>query len=142
MSGQAQNESLEFAADSPDVVAYRRQRELGAILATTDVTIFGRYRTGRAIGTAQTVHADDEKAGHVEGPPIAAQERTPPIAHVGTSSQGVAYHHGVVPFRRELAPGRVCHGDIVEGYARLKGKRGDDGDVLVRDQGHEWVFRL
>lgn len=129
-------------AISPDIVAYCGQWELGPVPASIDVAIPRSDGAGCAVWTAQAVHANDEEARHVEGSPIAAQEGTPPIAHIGTAGQGMAYHHGVVALRRQLAPSRVRHRDIVQGHARLEGEGGDDGDVLVWNQGHERVFGL
>ena len=98
--------------------------------------------TRAAVRTAQAVEADDEEAGGVKRS-TATDQRSPPVAHVGAAGQRVADDHDVVArVDVELAMRAVGDGHVAERLAGLEGEGGDDGDVLVRNQGGEGVFRL
>lgn len=129
-------------ASLPDIIAYRRQRELGTVDFVFIVSIFCRHRAGGAIRTSQAVHADHEKARHVKGPPIPAQQWTPPVAHIGTACQSMANDHHVVCLGGQLPLGGICHGNIMENMARLKSEGWDDCYFLVGYQTCERVLRL
>lgn len=129
-------------AGSPDVIAYRCQREFRTISLTVAVPILCRHGTGGAVRTAQAVHADHEEARHVKGPSIAAQQGTPPVAHIGAARKSMTNDHCVVGFRRQLSLGGVCHRNVVENMARLEGEGRDDCYLLVWDQSCKRVLGL
>lgn len=54
----------------------------------------------------------------------------------------MADDHGITAVWGEGAAGAVCQRGIVKSDARLEGEGGDDGDVLIRDQGREGVLGL
>lgn len=84
----------------PDIIAYGGEWELRAISAVIDVPILGCHRAGRAVGTAQAVHANHEEAGYIKGSSVATKQRAPPVTDIGTACQGMANDHGIVPIRR------------------------------------------
>lgn len=130
--------------DSLHVVPHGCQRELGPIVAQRGVAIFCRDRASTPVRAAQAVDAHHEEPRDVECLPRAAQHRTPPIADVGATSQGVAYHHGVVAGGRERAMCSIRNGYMAEDNAGFEGDLRDDGEGLVRNQLCErvlWLFR-
>lgn len=54
----------------------------------------------------------------------------------------MADDHGIIAVWGEGAASAVCQGRIVKGDAGLERERGDDGDMLVWDQGREGVLGL
>jgi hypothetical protein len=135
----------EVVQDEPeevDIVADRRQWELGPVALVGGVSIACRHRARAAVRAAQAVHAHDEEPRRVEGLARPAQQGPPPVAYVGAPRQRVADNHGVVPAGREGAVCFVCHRDIVNNDARLQFEFGDDGKCLVGDQAGVWVLGL
>lgn len=92
---------------SPNIVAYRRQGELRPISAVAYVAILGSHWTGGAVRAAQAIHADDEEPRHIKGSPVATKQWAPPVAHVGTACQSMAYDHSIVAVWRQLAFGGI-----------------------------------
>ena len=103
----------------PDIVPDGGQGKLGAVTTFAWIVVLGGDGTGGTIRTSQTVATYDEEAREVEGPTRSAQERTPPVTHIGAASQGVADDHGIVTVGIECAPGGVGHRDVVKRDTRL-----------------------
>ena len=97
-----------------DIIPYRRQREFRAISFIIWIPVFTGNRTCTAIRTSQAVQAHDEEPRAVKCSTRPANQRAPPIAHIGTPGQGVADDHGIVPVRGQPAPGAICNGYIVQ----------------------------
>ena len=123
---------IEDEPEKVDVVADRCQRKLGPV-ALVGVAVACRHRARAAVRAAQAVQAHDEEPRRVEGLARPAQQRPPPVAHVGAPRQRMADDHGVVPAGREGAVRLVCHRDIVDDDPRLELEFGDDGECLVGD---------
>lgn len=133
--GNGPNNSLHIVPD-------RSERKLWAIPAIRGVVVLAGNRARGPVRATQGVHADDEKSRRVECPSGTAQERTPPVGHVGTAGQGMANHHTVVAFGRQLAPRRVRDRHIVKRYARFEGEGRDNGYLLVGNERRKRILRL
>lgn len=48
--------------------------------------------------------------------------------------------HDVIALAAQLSPGFPPDGDLAHDSARLEGKLGENGDVLVMDQADKWVL--
>lgn len=126
----------------PNVISDGREREFWAISTLGRVAVLGSDGTGGPVWAAQAVQAYYEEAGRVEGAARTAEQRAPPVGHVGAAGEGMADDHDIVAVGRERASGGVCHGHIEEDHARFKRERGDDGNLLVRYEGRERVLGL
>lgn len=96
-----------------DVISNCCERKLWPIAAFGLITVFGRDRACSAIGTAKAVHTDDEESRGIKDSSRTAQQRSPPIAHIGTASERMADDHCIVCIWREHAARCVRDGNIV-----------------------------
>lgn len=128
--------------NSLHVVPDRSEGELWAVSAIRSVVVLAGNRARGSVRATQRVHADDEESRRVEGSPGTAQQRTPPVGYVRTAGQGMADHHTVVAFGRQLAPGRVRDRYIVKRYARFEGEGRDNGYLLVGNERRKRILRL
>lgn len=124
------------------VVPDRGEGELRAISTLLGVVILASHRARGPVRATQRVEAHNEEPRRIEGPSGPTQKGSPPVGYVCAASQGMANDHAVVAFRRQLAPGGVCDGHIVEGDAGLEGEGRDYGDLLVGDERRERILRL
>lgn len=126
----------------PDVVAYSRQRELRTIEALLRGPILVSDGTGTPIRTPQTVQTDHVESRGIKGLTGTTQQRTPPVGHIGTTTQRMANHQRVVGLGRQLTPRRVGDGDIVQGHARFEGEGRNHHKLLIGDELRIGIFRL
>lgn len=73
---------------------------------------------------------------------MAAHQRAPPVADVGTAGKSMTYHQGIVALRGERPSGAVGDGNIVEDDAGFEREVRDNGNVLIWDERGERVLRL
>jgi len=130
----AHAEVVQDELEDVDIVSDRRQGELGAVQAEGGVAVLGGDGAGAAVRTAQAVHTHDEEARRVEGLARAAQQRAPPVAHVGAPGEGMADDHGIVAGRREGAIRLVRDGHMEELDAGFERDAGEDSAGLVGNQ--------
>lgn len=124
------------------VISDSRERELRSVSLILGIPILRRDWTGRAIWTAQAVHADDEEARGIKGPTRTAEQGSPPVTHICTAGKGVTDHHSIVTLGVQLAAGSVRHGHIVEGHTGLKREGRYYGNLLVWDESRKGVLGL
>lgn len=125
-----------------DVVSDRSQRKFGAVTLAFCIAVHVGDRTCASVWASQAVEADNKEPCHIEGSSSPSHQRTPPISHIGTPRQGVAYDQRVVSRWREFSPSSVSDWDIEEGGSRLECERWYDGDVLLWNQSSKRVLRL
>jgi hypothetical protein len=133
--GLPQNDSLHIISDS-------RQWKVGPVSASCLVSVLDRDSAGAAIRTSQAVQAYDKKPRHVKRLAGATHQGTPPIAHVRTATQRMAYDQGIISVWGQSAPGGVGDGHIAECDPGFEGEGRDDDDRLIVDELREGVLRL
>ena len=117
------------------VVANSGQWKFGSIIRLPILSnaIFRRDGASAAVRTTKAVNADDKESADVKCSAWTAEQRTPPVAHIRTTCEGVAYDHCVVGRRREAPVGLVCDGDILQYDAGFESEFWNDGYRLGRN---------
>lgn len=124
------------------VVPHGSEREFRSIVAILRLTILVGDRARTTVRAAQAVQADDEEPGDIKGLTRSSEEWAPPIGDIGTPTQSVADHQGIVALGRQNATGRIGDRHIVKSNTGLEGEGGNDRNGLFLNQGRIWVLRL